>query len=63
MTKIDKYRIVNYFALWLTENDLVSKEVTFVFEKYKVFTLYFLFDTIIIGFLIDKKVIMWRIIC
>ena len=32
MKKVDKYRIVNYFALWLTENDLVSKEVTFVFE-------------------------------
>ena len=32
MKKIDKYRIVNYFTLWLTENDLVSKDVTFVFE-------------------------------
>lgn len=32
MKKIDRYRIVNYFTLWLTENDLISKEVTFVFE-------------------------------
>ena len=32
MKKIDRYRIVNYFSMWLNDNDLLSKDVTVVFE-------------------------------
>lgn len=33
MSNLTKYKIINYFAKWLNDNELISNEITTTFEK------------------------------